>query len=204
VTDVLFATIPIPLIWKLQLNTRTKISLIAILSLGWFACAAAIIKAVQQFNVLNEPDWTVNDSFNIWNYIEFTIGIIAASLPSLKPLFISILEGARAITTGSRTKGTGYNPSGYKGAGSLGYIKQPESSTRSIALESINNKANSSEPQSPYNARITTLPAGMVDKEAWELMNRKPSDDSVYPLSPEIRENHQRGIVMTKEVRVSR
>ncbi|KAF2644632.1 hypothetical protein P280DRAFT_487198 [Massarina eburnea CBS 473.64] len=100
VTDVLFATLPIPLIWKLQLNTRTKLSLIVVLSLGWFACAAAIVKAIQQWYVLQEPDWTVHDSFNVWNYIEFTIGILAASLPPLKPLVNRFLETARAITSG--------------------------------------------------------------------------------------------------------
>jgi hypothetical protein len=202
VTDVLFATIPIPLIWKLQLNARTKISLIVILSLGWFACAAAIVKAVQQFNVLNDPDWTVHDSFNVWNYIEFTIGIMAASLPSLKPLVVTLLDGARAITSGGRSKASGYSPSGYKGALSLGYVKQPDGSSKSIALDSINSKPNSSAPQSPYNVRVTTQPTGMADKEAWDMMHRKPSDDSIYPLQPESRD--QGGIVMTKEVRVSR
>ena len=34
-TDVLLATLPIPKVWKLQVNVRTKISLIAILSLGF-------------------------------------------------------------------------------------------------------------------------------------------------------------------------
>ncbi|PVH98848.1 hypothetical protein DM02DRAFT_484891, partial [Periconia macrospinosa] len=97
ITDVLFATLPIPLIWKLQLNMRTKISLIGILSLGWFACAAAIIKAIRQWHVFDEPDWTVYNSFNVWNFIELTIGIIAASLPSLKPLFNWFLKTARGI-----------------------------------------------------------------------------------------------------------
>ncbi|KAF1952866.1 hypothetical protein CC80DRAFT_355435, partial [Byssothecium circinans] len=104
VTDVLFATLPIPLIWKLQLNLRTKLSLIIVLSLGWFACAAAIVKAIQQWHVLEELDWTVQDSFNIWNYIELTVGILAASLPPLKPLVNRFLETARAITSGSRSR----------------------------------------------------------------------------------------------------
>lgn len=173
--------------------------MIAILSLGWFACAAAIVKAVQQWDVLNEPDWTVHDSFNVWNYIEFTIGIIAASLPSLKPLFITLLDGARSFATSGRSKATGYSPNGYKGAGSLGYVKQPDS--KSITLESINSKTNSSAPQSPYNVRITTQPTGKAEKDAWEAMERKPSDESMYPLQPESRD--QRGIVMTREVRVS-
>ncbi|OAG02010.1 uncharacterized protein CC84DRAFT_1046309, partial [Paraphaeosphaeria sporulosa] len=97
ITDVLFATLPIPLIWKLQINMRTKISLVVVLSLGWFACAAAIVKAAQQYTVLDDPDWTVHDSFNVWNYIELTVGIIAASLPALKPLFHWALNTVSAL-----------------------------------------------------------------------------------------------------------
>lgn len=44
-TDVLFALLPIPIIVKLQVNTRTKVSLAVILGLGFVACAAGIVKA---------------------------------------------------------------------------------------------------------------------------------------------------------------
>lgn len=33
-TDLLFALLPIPLLWRVQMNTRTKAVVIAILSLG--------------------------------------------------------------------------------------------------------------------------------------------------------------------------
>jgi hypothetical protein len=173
------------------------------LSLGWFACVAAIIKAIQQFNVMNEPDWTVHDSFNVWNYIELTVGIMAASLPSLKPLFISLLEKTRAVTSRGRTKGS-YSPSGYKGAGSLGYIKQPDGSSRSIALQSMTSKTESSAPQSPYKVRVTTQATGLAEKEAWDVIARKASDDSIYPLQPQPDQQNQNGIMLTREVRVSR
>lgn len=200
VTDVLFATIPIPLIWQLQLNVRTKISLIAVLSLGWFACAAAIIKAVLQWNVLNELDWTVHDSFNIWNYIEFTVGIIAASLPSLKPLFNWFLEAARAITSAGRSRGTG-RASAYKKHNSLGYQDVGDRSDKSINLQSFTSKgASSASGGNPYNVRVTTSHTGLADKEAWDMMHAKDSDESIRPLQPPVAHN---GIMMTKEVRVS-
>ncbi|KAF2662041.1 hypothetical protein K491DRAFT_710453 [Lophiostoma macrostomum CBS 122681] len=198
VTDVLFATLPIPLIWKLQLNAKTKISLIAVLSLGWFACAAAVVKAIQQWTVLSDPDWTVHDSFNLWNYIEFTVGIIAASLPSLKPLFNWFLETARAITSGGRSKGGDYRASGYN-AGSLGYQKQSDGSNRSIALQSLTNKG-----ASPYNVRVTTAPTGLADKEAWDMVHAKESDESIRPLQYPHAAAGRNGIVMTREVRISR
>ncbi|KAF2440194.1 hypothetical protein P171DRAFT_369181, partial [Karstenula rhodostoma CBS 690.94] len=102
-TDVLFATLPIPLIWKLHINMRTKISLIVILSLGWFASAAAIVKVAKQYTVLDDLDWTAHDSFNVWNYIELTVGIIAASLPALKPLFHWALYTVSAFSSSGRT-----------------------------------------------------------------------------------------------------
>jgi hypothetical protein len=34
-TDFVFATLPIPVIWPLQINMRTKITLLCILSLGY-------------------------------------------------------------------------------------------------------------------------------------------------------------------------
>ncbi|KAF1978940.1 hypothetical protein BU23DRAFT_448834, partial [Bimuria novae-zelandiae CBS 107.79] len=107
ITGVLFATLPIPLVWRLQINKRTKISLIVVLSLGWFACVAGIIKAARQYNFLNDLDRTVHDTFTVWNYIELTIEIAAASLPPLRPLLNWILSTARAISSGTRTKGTG-------------------------------------------------------------------------------------------------
>ncbi|KAF2875984.1 hypothetical protein BDV95DRAFT_485556 [Massariosphaeria phaeospora] len=195
ITDALFALLPIPLIWKLQLNTRTKLSLIAILSLGWFACAAAIIKAIQQWNVIGDPDWTVHDSFNVWNFIEFTIGIIAASLPSLKPLFNWFLETARAITSGARSKaGSGYRA--YDGPHAEGYHKQ---SDNSIALNSLSSRGIMT--RSPYHVRISTEPSGLAEKDVWDMDHSKNSDESILPLArPDAGMNR---IVMTREVRVS-
>jgi hypothetical protein len=34
-TDILFASLPIPMVWTLQVNIRTKLTLLAILSLGY-------------------------------------------------------------------------------------------------------------------------------------------------------------------------
>lgn len=178
---------------------RTKISLILILSLGWFACVAAIIKAVKQWHVLEELDWTAEDSFNVWNYIEFTVGIIAASLPTLKPLFNWFLETARAITTGSRSKGGSYK---HGGSNSKGYQNKTEQWSKDIAMDSFPSKGDSSPSSSrgPYHVRITTQPTGLAEKEAWEE-HRKDSDESIMPLQA----HHalsSNGIVMTREVKV--
>ncbi|KAL6704698.1 hypothetical protein ACN47E_007980 [Coniothyrium glycines] len=196
ITDVLFASLPVPLIWQLQLNRRTKISLIAVLSLGWFASAAAIVKAVKQWNVLTELDWTVSDSFNVWNFIEFTIGIIAGSIPSLKPLFNWFLDTTRAFTSRNRTRG-----GSYKGAsGALGYENKTEQWNKSIAMTSFPSEGTNSPStgsKSPYHVSVT----GVADREGWEA-HRKDSDESILPLQQPRHTLASNGIVMTREVRV--
>lgn len=200
VTDVLFAALPIPLIWQLQLNTRTKVSLIVILSLGWFACAAGIIKAVKQWYVLTEQDWTVSDSFNVWNYIEMCTGIIAASLPTLKPLFKDILDTARGLTAGTRSRGGSYK---MRSKSSLGYSKTTDPwKSKEIALDSYTSNEASSPASSkaPYHVRITTHSAAMDDKEGRNT-NREDIEEGSWPL-----QSHQalksNGIVRTREISV--
>lgn len=56
ITDFLFAILPIPIIIKLQVNLRTKITLAVVLSFGYFACAAGIVKAIKQHGFFAETD----------------------------------------------------------------------------------------------------------------------------------------------------
>ncbi|ORY11144.1 hypothetical protein BCR34DRAFT_514285 [Clohesyomyces aquaticus] len=118
ITDVLFAVLPVPMIWTLQVNMRTKISLIFILSLGFFACGAGIVKAPLLFHFFDDIDVTGNRSwYYAWQIIEMNVGIIAATLPSLKPAFRWFLENAKALATGAsrnRTAGSQGYSQGYK------------------------------------------------------------------------------------------
>jgi hypothetical protein len=196
-TDMFFAALPIPLIWGLQLNWRTKLSLMAILSLGWFACAAAIIKAIKQWNVLNELDWTVSDSFNVWNYIEFTVGIVAASLPTLRPMFKEILHSARAFTSSSRSGAGTYKMKGSKS--SLGYFKTKDPWSTDVTTESFTSKAGSSPTsKGPYKVRITTQATELVELETWGVRDR---DDNPYPSQPQHALGLS-GIVRTREISI--
>ncbi|KAF2494293.1 hypothetical protein BU16DRAFT_512732 [Lophium mytilinum] len=211
-TDILFATLPIPLVWSLKLNTRTKISLILILSLGFFASAAAIVKAVQQYNVLTDMDWTVHDSFNVWNYIELTVGIVAATLPSLKPLFGWLLNTARALTTaGSGNGGLKYGSGskmalGYKRNNSLGYFRAGEGSGESegsVAMESLPSRSggDGGAIKSPYRVRVTAESSVLGITAGQRERDGSGSGEGGLPLQR--LEAGRNGIVMTREVYVS-
>ncbi|TVY25562.1 hypothetical protein LHYA1_G005763 [Lachnellula hyalina] len=123
-TDFVFASLPIPVIVPLQINLRTKISLIFILSLGYFACAASIVKEYYLSSFFANTDnqllvppssWlkrryranvvASDDTFNVWSFIEINAGILAACLPTLRPLFATLIKN-RSILKYSDTDRT--------------------------------------------------------------------------------------------------
>ncbi|KAI7257292.1 hypothetical protein KC343_g3775 [Hortaea werneckii] len=97
VTDLVFAILPIPIIVKLKVNLRTKCTLVFVLSLGFVACAAGIAKAQTQTTFMDDPDPYWHDGFMVWNMVELCLGILAASLPALKPLFSSMLASSATM-----------------------------------------------------------------------------------------------------------
>lgn len=94
-TDILFACMPIPLIWKLQMNTRTKVTLICVLGLGFLcvpltcnlakavltvlsASAAAVVKSVYQYNFFTTLDWSFHDNFNVFALLVILVWCLGA------------------------------------------------------------------------------------------------------------------------------
>ncbi|KAK3314295.1 hypothetical protein B0H66DRAFT_584563 [Apodospora peruviana] len=91
-TDVAFATLPIPLIWSLQLQRRIRIYLIAILSGGYFAVALGIAKAIFIIAFVHERDGTFYPWSPFFGSLQLDIGIIAACAPTLRPLLGTVLK----------------------------------------------------------------------------------------------------------------
>ncbi|KAF4980831.1 hypothetical protein FZEAL_3247, partial [Fusarium zealandicum] len=86
-TDILTYTLPIPLVAKLRVPRRQKISLAVILGLGLFACVSSIIRITYIPPMLSSEDqtWVISDAM-YWSVIETNIGILAASIPSYKAI----------------------------------------------------------------------------------------------------------------------
>lgn len=184
VTDVLFTVIPIPVVLKLKVNKRTKATLIAVLSLGFFACVAGIIKAHAQVTAMGTPDAAFENSFQIWYMLELCLGILAASLPTLKPLFAAVLDGTRTrLGTRSRSRATaGVLTHNSKLAPSgpttfpepsdgirLGHYKKGSGSTSTTLVQRTSDTelADVDAVKAPYNVRVT---GGMVaeDGDQWD------------------------------------
>jgi len=212
-TDFAFATLPIPIILPLQINVRTKISLVCILSLGYFACAAAIVKQVLLSTFFEHPDPLFIDAFQIWNDVELNTGILAACLPALRPLFAFLLETATAL------RSRGLSSSGAKGR----YYIHPDD----VRLGSIPSR--STLGKQGYG--VTVSGGGLVDNvrkihsqpsftssgptsklEASIGENDTGSEEDIMPMQiqttrvqlPGQRDRSGNGILRTTEVMVSR
>ncbi|OCK79704.1 hypothetical protein K432DRAFT_59635 [Lepidopterella palustris CBS 459.81] len=115
-TDILFSLIiPIPMLWNVQMNIRTKSSVIGVLALGVFATAAALVKTSFLPSYGKHGDWLWDSrNLTIWNVIESNIGIVAGNLPCMKPLFRrvlgSIYGGGSGNVSNNKYYGRGYAP----------------------------------------------------------------------------------------------
>jgi hypothetical protein len=127
--------------------------------------------------------------------IEFSVGTIAACLPTLKPLFKDLLETARS----TRSRIGSYRVNGTKS--SSGYLEPSDPwGNKEIALDSYpsNVAPSPTSSKTPYAVRITTQPAAAVDKGNWEAQRRE-SEEGNWPLRP----HHalgSNGIVRTREI----
>ncbi|KAK5683948.1 hypothetical protein LTS10_003811 [Elasticomyces elasticus] len=83
------ALLPIPLLWHVPLDRRTKISVGFLLSLGVLASIAACVR--QKYTVVLTHSHDLERSLGnlmIWGYAEVGIGFFAGCLSTLRPLFV--------------------------------------------------------------------------------------------------------------------
>lgn len=111
ITDLIFAIfIPVPMLWNINVTRRTRISLFGVLGLGCFACVCAIIRITYTSTYGKYGDWLWDSQYlTTWSVLEMNVGIIAASLPSLQPLFKKFLGSIYGAGT---NKAKGYYAGG--------------------------------------------------------------------------------------------
>ncbi|ESZ99047.1 hypothetical protein SBOR_0581 [Sclerotinia borealis F-4128] len=94
-TDLLVLFIPLPIIWKLQMTMSQKLSLMCVFVLGYISTAAATARIVFIYDDLYKTTTGARNlrgeetNVMLWGYVEAGVGIIAACLPTLRPLLNS-------------------------------------------------------------------------------------------------------------------
>ncbi|MCJ1353820.1 MAG: hypothetical protein MMC33_003807 [Icmadophila ericetorum] len=91
-TDLLCALIPTLIISQLQMNRRTKIGLCILMGLGIFTAVCVIAKTVYLSGVFAFDYTFAITRSATWAAVETFVGIMAVSIPTLKPLFVKIKE----------------------------------------------------------------------------------------------------------------
>ncbi|KAB8238265.1 hypothetical protein ETB97_008311 [Aspergillus alliaceus] len=111
-TDILTYTLPLGVIFKLQVPVKQKIALGFILCVGLFACISSVIRITYIPAMLSDPDatWVISEPM-YWSVIEINVGIFASSIPSFK----AIASRFHPRLIGEYSSGKGY--SGWSGSG---------------------------------------------------------------------------------------
>ncbi|RGP62297.1 hypothetical protein FSPOR_9342 [Fusarium sporotrichioides] len=86
-TDLVLAVVPIHAFWKLQLKRQEKLEITFMLGLTFLSAVFTIVKAtyLYTFNDRTDPLYNVV-TLIIWGLIEQNVVIMAASVPTLRPL----------------------------------------------------------------------------------------------------------------------
>ncbi|KAI3571300.1 hypothetical protein IWW34DRAFT_898847 [Fusarium oxysporum f. sp. albedinis] len=121
VTDIAIFCLPLPVIKSLNLPPRQKIMLFAIFSLGFFTCIISIyrIRTLKSAASTKDPNWDNVDAA-IWSFLEVTIAIITACLPTLRPFFSRLMPRIFASSFGRSNRPSNYGQYGH-------YIQTPSS-----------------------------------------------------------------------------
>ncbi|KAG8169815.1 hypothetical protein KVR01_000560 [Diaporthe batatas] len=108
VTDLVFAALPVAMLWDVQLNKRTKVVVALLLGMGAVAGIALLVRIPFVKRLAITPDFLFETvDVAIWSVMEPSLGIIAGCVATLRPLFKSLGFGKPT------TQRYGYGPSHY-------------------------------------------------------------------------------------------
>lgn len=92
-SDLVLTILPVMIIRNLNMELRTRIALCVVLGLSVLAMIACIVKTVELRSLGDRVDFTYNTAnFVIWFTIEEYIVIIAASIPTIRPLALRLSQ----------------------------------------------------------------------------------------------------------------
>lgn len=186
-SDVLCATLPIPIIWTLNMKLRTRIYIIGVLSLGYVTVGMGVVKAYYQVGARRDPDAQFEQNIQFYGFLQFNLGIIVACAPTLRPLL------GRALKLSSRDKyyENYYGNKSGTGAGGVRQGTKPRTvTTRGDEFEMDDNVNFDKNGQTKTTVRGGTTT--IYDKNS----ERSGSEEMI------LQENEPRGILKTTQINV--
>lgn len=93
VSDIVTVLLPMPLVCKLHMQLNRKIQLVGIFLLSGFVCIASIYRTIIVKRLSHEDATWADVDPAIWAVVENAVGIISASLPTMRPIYSLIVCG---------------------------------------------------------------------------------------------------------------
>lgn len=129
-----------PLVYNLNLPHAQKVGLFFVFSIASVVCIASIGRLVVLAKTFSGPaqkdfSYNIKDAM-IWSIAEIHVGVIAVSLPTLKPLLKKTMPSVFGYDSNSNSYGK--NPSGYSSNGmksGMGNSKNRSQLGKSIPLQ---------------------------------------------------------------------
>jgi hypothetical protein len=148
------------------------------------------MKAHVSKTILFDPERFVQDTYSMWNFIELEVGIIAASLPALKPLFNRFLEATRSVVPSQPTKTSRYS---FREPASLGYARQHDESDSNIEMRRYKGGGETT-------IKITSPLPDTSNAQPCKVGRAHSCDSAVPPLQG--RDSDSKAILVTKNMHV--
>ncbi|KAI1130276.1 hypothetical protein F5Y10DRAFT_236215 [Nemania abortiva] len=102
VTDLTFTVLPLFIVWHLQMDRRTKLSLVPIFSLALLASLAVVIR-IPLIPDFAKPDFLYATArFGIWSAVEQSLAITAGSLITIRPLLRKMFHRVHTVQIATR------------------------------------------------------------------------------------------------------
>ncbi|KAL2879825.1 hypothetical protein SGCOL_004869 [Colletotrichum sp. CLE4] len=208
VADFAIFSMPIPVINSLQLPRKQKRMLLVVFCLGFFTCiiSALRIRTLRVAADTKDPYWDNVDAAT-WSFLEVAIGILAACLPTLRPIFVTLLPrlfNASSLQFRSSGRPSKYgNPYAQASEGNnrasfmrgLG-IHRPLSSTEGLNhQDGVELSGQESETSAEYTVSVSTGAPDSLDK----MSRVKSKRDSVMD-GQHVRGHIRTTTVVTQEV----
>ncbi|KAF6788751.1 integral membrane protein [Colletotrichum sojae] len=189
VADFIIFSMPIPVINSLQLPRKQKHMLLFVFGLGFFTCiiSALRIRTLRVAADTKDPYWDNVDAAT-WSFLEITIGILAACLPTLRPLFVTLLP--RLFTSSSLNLKSGGGPfrsaSPYVQASQLDRRPDPlfldQQHPTSISTEGLKNYddvelgGHETESSAEYTVKVCAGPSESPDVKLLRLESKRANE----------------------------
>ncbi|RDW88221.1 hypothetical protein BP6252_00253 [Coleophoma cylindrospora] len=167
--DWTLGILPIFLVWGLNLNARTKVSVALILALGALGSTATAVRIPFIHQLTETQDFLyANVDVSLWSTVEPGIGITASAMATLRPLFVNFFTRSRFLNLstgyGSKKSFTGSSTPGGAYIGSNGDVELGSNSV-------VKNEQ--------FGITITT----QITSEGYERRTRRTNDGVNWPLT---------------------